>query len=56
MTIRQVNRGTYDVFLADEFWGDWVRVRFGREGLYYVAGKRVSRKVMQSIEETINGD
>ena len=54
MIIRQVNKNTFDVFLADEFWGDWLRVRNGYQGVYYVDGKRVNRKVMTDINNAIN--
>ena len=56
MVIRKVNRDTFDVFMADQYWGDWTRVRFGREGIYGVAGRRLSNKLLKEVAEAINGN
>lgn len=56
MIIRQVNRNTFDVFMADEFWGDWTRVRILNNGdIQHVGGKYVSRKVLGDIGNQIKG-
>lgn len=54
MVIRRVSRDTFDVFMAKEFWGDWTRVRVGgRNGVYGVAGRRLSNKQLQEIAEQV---
>ncbi len=55
MVIRKVNRDTFDVFMSNEYWGDWTRVRLGFNGIHGVAGRRVPNKVLKEIEACING-
>lgn len=53
MTIRRVNRDTFDVFLSDQYWDGWTRVRMGRNGLYGVAGNRLNKAQMAAIEAEV---
>lgn len=56
MVIRKVNNNTFDVFMAEEFWGDWTRVRLGGAvGVYPVAGRRLNLKALTQVSEVING-
>lgn len=56
MVIRKVNNNTFDVFMADEFWGDWTRVRLGGVvGVYSVAGRRLNVRLLTQVAEVING-
>lgn len=56
MTIRWVNRNTFDVFMSDQYWDDWTRIRVGQDGLYGVAGRRLSRAQFKEVEAVINGN
>lgn len=53
MTIRQVNRDTFDVFMSAQYWDGWTRVRVGRNGLYGVAGRRLTKAEFKQIEEAL---
>lgn len=53
MVIRKVNNNTFDVFMSDQYWDDWTRVRVTREGVYGVAGRRLPRSVLRQIEEAV---
>lgn len=54
MVIRQVNRNTFDVFTSEQYWDGWTRVRFGKDGLFGVAGNRLTRAAMKEVEAAIN--
>lgn len=53
MVIRKHVGNMFDVFLADEGWDHWVRVRKTPNGVHPVAGIRVSKNVLKQIEEAI---
>jgi hypothetical protein len=53
MVIRKVNNNTFDVFMSDQYWDDWTRVRVTRDGIYGVAGRRLTRAVLKQIEEAV---
>lgn len=56
MKILRVNRDTFDVFMSDEYWGDWTRVRVGGpNGVYGVAGRRVPNATLKQVAAQING-
>lgn len=53
MVIRRVNQTTFDVFMSEQYFGDWTRVRVTRDGIYGVAGRRLPRNVLRQIEEAV---
>jgi hypothetical protein len=53
MVIRKHVGNMFDVFLADEGWGGWVRVRRSFNGIQPVSGVRVSRAILKQIEEAL---
>lgn len=53
MVIRKHVGNMFDVFLADEGWGGWVRVRRTPNGLVPVSGVRVNKILLKQIEEAI---
>lgn len=56
MVVRKVNGNTFDVFLSDQYWGDWTRVRIGGPvGVHPVAGRRLNLKLLHAISLLING-
>lgn len=56
MVVRKVNPYTFDVFFSDQYWGDWTRVRIGGNcGVYGVAGRRLTNKVLRDVAAAING-
>jgi hypothetical protein len=56
MVIRKVNGNTFDVFMSNQYWEDWTRVRIGSpNGVFGVAGRRLSNKVLREIADAING-
>lgn len=53
MVIRKHVSNMFDVFLSDEGWGGWVRVRRISGGLIPVSGVRVNKTILKQIEEAI---
>ncbi len=52
MQVRQLNRGTYDVFLGVGF-DNWSRVRKFHWGVKVVDGNRLPKDAIIAIEEAI---
>ena len=53
MVIRKHVGNMFDIFLSDDGWGGWVRVRRTQAGLIPVSGVRVSKTVLKQIEEQL---
>lgn len=53
MVVRKHVGNMFDVFLSDEGWGGWVRVRRTSNGIIPVSGARVPKTVLKQIEEVL---
>lgn len=53
MKILRVNRNTFDVFFSEQYWDDWTRVAIGRNGVYGVAGRRLTKAQMEQVKEAL---
>lgn len=54
MVIRKCVGNVFDVFLSDEGWGQWVRVRKTRDGVSVIGGVRVTKSTIRKIEEELS--
>lgn len=52
MEIRKLNHNTYDIFLFNG-WENHTRIRCTRRGPYVVAGKRISRALLEKLESIL---
>lgn len=49
---RRIDRNTYDLFIGKQ-WGDWIRVRQGRNGTYRLAGMRVDHALLKWLHTVL---
>jgi len=49
----RVNRTTFDVFQGKQ-WGDWSRLRSGRNGVYVAKGRSLSHATTKALAAAIN--
>lgn len=54
MVIRKVYGNVFDVFLSDEGWGNWVRVRKARDGVSVISGVRVNKTTITAINQELS--
>lgn len=55
MEARRLDRNTWDIFVGKQ-WGDWIRVRLGRTGVYRVAGMRVDHALLRELDRYLAPD
>lgn len=54
MVIRKVNRNTFDVFMSEQYFGDWTRISRRPDGTVYgVQGRRLNAAALQAVSEAI---
>jgi len=49
----RVNRTTFDVFQGKQ-WGDWSRLRSGRNGVYVAKGRSLSHATTKALAANID--
>lgn len=52
MEIRKLNHNTYDIFLF-QGWEGWTRVKVTRNGVFGVAGKRISHALFKHLSQVL---
>lgn len=55
MVIRKCGGSVFDIFLAKEGWGHWVRVKRTPYGISVIGGSRITKATMKEITGVING-
>lgn len=53
MVIRKCGGNIFDVFLANEGWGHWVRVKRTRDGVSVIGGSRITKNTIKQIGEEL---
>lgn len=53
MVIRKCGGNQYDVFLANEGWGHWVRVKRNPHGISVIGGARITKATIKQISEEL---
>lgn len=53
MIIRKCGGNIFDIFLAKEGWGHWVRVKRTREGVSVIGGARITKNTIKQIGEEL---